>query len=105
MKTRKKRTRVETKTKEATKVASAKVEPSTPRPKRIKLLKKDAVFRGASARQAWYERLKEYDGKTEEEFLASVKEKSPSLTRNQTAEPPSGWMRFFVRQGVLSIQQ
>lgn len=109
--------KTETKQPEAAKAASAKegggggtdaktaasAPPPTPaRPQKLKVLKKDTKYRGA--REAWFARLVEFDGKTEGEFLASAKEKPPALTRNQTPEPPSGWVRFFVREGVLSLQ-
>jgi len=73
-----------------------------PKPLKIKVTKSDMTYRGARA--AWYARLKEYDGKTEGEFLQSAKEKPPALTRNQTAENPTGWISFFRREGVLSLQ-
>lgn len=111
MKPRKKVTKnVETKTKAANAASASKSEvkaeaaPATARPQKIKVLKKDATYRGKTAREAWYQRIKEYDGKPESEFLDSVKENPPSRTKNGAAEPPSGWVRFFVRQGVMSLQ-
>lgn len=82
---------------------AAPVTPATPKPLIIKVLKKDATFRGARA--AWYERLKQFDGKTEGEYIASTKESPPALTRNQTAENPTGWVSWFKRHGVISLQQ
>lgn len=84
---------------EAAKAASANS--TTVRPQKLKVIKKDAKFRGA--RESWYARLVEYDGKTEGEYIESCKEKPPAMTKNGTAENPTGWVRFFVRQGVLSI--
>lgn len=114
--TKKVNSKVETKTtKAATKAASAEVAaPSAtkseaaaptpaPRPSKIKILKPETKYRGA--REQWFARLREFEGKTEGEFLANTKEKPPSLTKNGTPEPPSGWVRFFVRTGVLSLQQ
>jgi hypothetical protein len=72
------------------------------RPLKIKVTKTDMVYRGN--RQAWYIRLKEFDGKTEGEFIEDTKKTPPSLTRNGTAENPTGWVSFFRRQGVLSLQ-
>lgn len=71
------------------------------RPLKIKVLKADMVYKGN--RLAWYNRLKEFEGKTEGEFLADAKARPPSLTRNGTTEPPTGWVGFFKRQGVLSL--
>lgn len=103
--------RVKTDTKEAPKGASAKSDAKaevkadapapTGRPQKLKVLKKDVKLRGA--REAWFNRLVEFDGKMESEFLADTKEKPPALTRNGTAENPSGWVRFFVREGILSL--
>lgn len=84
-------------------VAEQKAAPAEPKPKRIKVLKADAKYRGF--REQWYNVLKEHDGKTEAEFLEATKAKPPALTRNGTAENPSGWMRFFIREGVASLQQ
>lgn len=75
------------------------------RPNVIKVLKPDATFRGSTARSAWFARLKEFNGKSEGEFLESTTKNPPALTKNGTPEPPSGWVRFFVRSGVLSLQQ
>lgn len=91
---------------EATKsgVAAQKAETATPvvvKTQKLKVLKKDTKYRGA--REAWFNRLVEYDGKTEGEFIQSTTEKPPALTKNGTPEAPSGWIRFFVRSGVLSL--
>lgn len=106
MKPRKVKRKVKNETKaEAPKGASASkvATESTPqaRPNKIRLLKKDVVYRGA--RHDWYERLKAHDGKTEGEFIASTMENPPAKTKNGTVENPKGWVRFFVRQGVMSL--
>ncbi len=101
MKPRKKvNTKVKKDNEAAPKAASASPQPA--RPQKLKVLKKDQKFRGA--RDAWFARLVEFDGKTEGEYLESCKEKPPALTKNGSAENPTGWVRFFVRTGVLSIQ-
>lgn len=118
MKPRKKVNKVETKTNKAEAKAPASASPKTAaapaqkveaapaaapaRPSKIKVVKADTKYRGA--REAWFNRLKEFDGKTEGEFLADTRERPPALTRNQTAENPTGWMRFFVRSGVATLQ-
>lgn len=98
------RKKVNTKvTKEAETKAAPKAASANPvRPQKLKVLKKDVKFRGA--RDAWFARLLEFDGKTEGEYLESCKEKPPALTKNGQAENPTGWVRFFVRTGVLSTQ-
>lgn len=82
----------------------AKAAASTPpaRPRKIKILKPDTPYRGARA--AWFGRLKEFDGKTEEEFIESAKANPPALTRAGTPENPTGWLRFFDRTHVASFQ-
>lgn len=64
----------------------------------IKVLKKDAKYRGA--REAWYQRLVEHDGKPLQTFYASCQSQPPKLTKAGTAEDPKGWFSWFKRQGV-----
>lgn len=66
---------------------------------KILAVKGGMKYRGA--REAWYNMLQQYDGKSLGDFLDAVKEKSPSLTKKGEAEPPMGWVRFFERSGVL----
>lgn len=73
--------------------------PVEAKPILIKVVKRDAKYRGA--REAWYTRLLEHDGKTLDEFIESCKTKCPQLTKNGTPEPPLGWVGFFKRQGVM----
>lgn len=82
---------------EAAKEAAA----PTSKPLKIQVLKPDTVYRGARAE--WFKRLKEFNGKTEGEFLADTVANPPALTRNGTKEPPAGWMGFFKRQGVVNL--
>lgn len=71
----------------------------------IKVLKDDPTFRGA--RKAWFERLKEFNGKDVGEFEADCKANPPSTpTKGVLAgkcEPPSGWVGYFRRTGICSI--
>jgi hypothetical protein len=76
----------------------AKAKPEA-KPKVLKV-KAGAKYRGA--RDAWYVRLKEHDGKSVEEFLESCKKKPPSVPKSGTAENPTGWLRFFERSGNVS---
>lgn len=69
------------------------------KPVLIKVLKNDAKYRGA--REAWYKRLKEFDGKPLEEYIKNTTDNCPQLTKNGTAENPTGWVGFFKREGVL----
>jgi hypothetical protein len=74
--------------------------PEAPVPN-IKLLKNNANFRGA--REAWYKVLKEHDGKPADEFLKACTDSPPSRTKRGEAEPPSGWLRFFLRSGICQL--
>lgn len=76
---------------------------TTSHPGKIKLLRTDVRYKGN--REAWFNRLKEYDGKTLDEFLTSASEKPPALTRNGTPEPPMGWFSFFKREQVAAVVQ
>lgn len=65
----------------------------------IKVLKRDAKFRGA--RDAWYKELIAHDGKPLKDFEDACTKKPPSLPKSGRAEAPSGWTSYFVRQGIL----
>lgn len=69
------------------------------KPKLIKVLKTDAKYRGA--REAWYNVLKEFDGKPVDDYIEHCKEKCPQLTKNGGKENPTGWVGFFKRQGIM----
>lgn len=69
----------------------------------VKVLKTDAKFRGA--RDAWYAKLKEYDGKPIADYEAECTKTPPSLPKSGKAEKPAGWIGYFVRTGILSIVQ
>lgn len=64
-------------------------------------VKTGVALRGA--RQAWYARLCEFNGKPVAEFLANTAEKPPSVPKSGNAEKPSGWLRYFQRTGVASV--
>jgi len=72
-----------------------------------KISVKEGNFRGA--RQAWYERLKEYEGKPLADYVKSCTDDPPSLPQKGKgagkAEKPSGWVSFFVREKVLELSE
>lgn len=76
--------------------------PEPAKPLLIKVLKPETKYRGA--REAWFARLKEFDGKSLDDYVANCKEKCPQLTKAQTAENPTGWVSFFKREGVLELK-
>lgn len=86
----------------AVKAVDAEQKTAEAKPMVLKLLKKDAKFRGA--RDAWYKRLVEFDGKTLDEYVKDCTDNCPQLTKNSTKEPPMGWVGFFKRQGVLEVR-
>ena len=57
-------------------------------------------FRPGSARDAWYERLKKFDGKHIEAFVANCKRYPPSTPPTGMhaghMEPINGWLSFFM---------
>lgn len=67
-------------------------------------IKGNVPLRGA--RQAWYMLLLQYDGKPASAFLEAAKKEPPSLPQKGKGagkpEPASGWLRYFVRQGIAS---
>lgn len=69
-------------------------------------VKGDKAFRGARAE--WYKVLVAHDGKTPEAFLAACTANPPTLpTKGKSAgkaEPPAGWLRWFIRNGVAELQ-
>lgn len=80
-----------------------KQEAAPAKPVLIKVIKKDPKFRGA--REAWFKRLCEFDGKPVDDYVVSCKEKCPQLTKNGTAENPTGWVGFFKREGIAQFAQ
>jgi hypothetical protein len=85
----------------ATETAEPPKQEAAPAPVLIKVLKADPKFRGA--REAWFKRLVEFDGKPVDDYIASCKEKCPQLTKNGTAENPTGWVGFFKREGIAQF--
>jgi hypothetical protein len=69
----------------------------------IKVLKTDAKFRGA--REAWYQKLKEMDGKPIADYEEATTKTPPSLPKSGKAEKPSGWIGYFQRTGILAVVQ
>ena len=68
-----------------------------------------ASYRDGTARARWYERLKEFDGRPLDEFVASVEAEPPSTPDTGKLEgqlePVSGWINFFRKEGVLRIDK
>lgn len=76
--------------------------PAAPQP--VLVVKGNVALRGARA--AWYATLVAHNGQPVGAWLAAVQAVPPSTPqRGKLAgklEPPSGWLRWFVRQGIVS---
>lgn len=68
----------------------------------LKVKMEGVQLRGARA--AWYEVLKEHDGKPAQDYLEATAKKPPSLPASGRAENPTGWLGWFVRQGIATVQ-
>lgn len=74
------------------------------KPQKVVLLvvKKDQKLRGA--RMAWYLELCKHDGKPATAYLEACTAKPPSLPKKGVAEKPSGWLRYFLRTGLVALK-
>lgn len=88
---------------QATTVAAPTVvqagKPATPG---VLAVKPGVALRGARA--AWYTTLQAYNGKPVAEFLAHCASNPPSVPKSGVAEKPQGWLGWFVRSGIASVQ-
>ena len=57
------------------------------------------------ARAAWYTVLQAHNGKPAQTYLEETAKAPPSLPKSGRAENPSGWLRWFVRNGIATIVQ
>lgn len=81
--------------------ASAAPAPA-PKVEVITVLKTDGKFRGA--RDKWYARLVEHDGKPVADFVASCTADPPSVPKSGVVEKPTGWISYFKRQGIVALK-
>ncbi len=88
---------------ETPKTEATTAQPTVKRVGTVKVLKADAKFRGA--REAWYQKLKEFDGKPIADYEKACTDSPPSLPKSGKAEKPSGWIGYFTRTGILSVVQ
>lgn len=85
--------------KENTKSAAPVAAPAKQEKPKVLVVKAGVKYRGA--REAWYARLQEFNGKSAEAFLESCEKKHPSVPKSGRPEAPAGWLRFFQRTGVV----
>lgn len=76
--------------------------PAAPQP--VLQVKGNVALRGARA--AWYATLVAHNGQPVSAWQASVTANPPSTPQKGKLagklEPPSGWLRWFVRQGIVT---
>lgn len=91
-----------------TPAAPAAAKPATPVvrtmravPGTLQVLKQGMPYRGARA--AWYAALCAHNGQPAQAYLDACTTKPPSLPASQRPEPASGWLSWFVRQGVCAV--
>lgn len=78
----------------------------------IKVIKQpEKPFKADSAREAWWDRVQKFDGKSVEAFLAGVTKNPPSLQPNGKfgkagkVESPMGWVGYFTRSELVKIEE
>lgn len=64
-------------------------------------VKANLQYRGARA--AWYAVLCAHNGQPAQAYLDHCLQQPPSLPASKRAEPPSGWLSWFVRHGVAVV--
>lgn len=64
-------------------------------------VKAGVKYRGA--RDKWYARLQEHNGKPASAYLESCKENPPSLPKSGVPEAPQGWLSYFQRTGTVTL--
>ena len=60
-------------------------------------------YKPGSARAKWFAAIKRYDKKSVDDFLRNTEKRPPILTKDGEAEAPSGWIRFFEKEGVIRL--
>lgn len=70
-------------------------------PGTLNVLKGNLQFKGARA--AWYAVLLQHHGQPAQNYLNTCLANPPSLPASKRPEPPSGWLSWFVRNGVCTV--
>ncbi|NGP52122.1 DUF3883 domain-containing protein [Thioalkalivibrio sp. XN8] len=72
-------------------------------------VRKTGDFQEGSARERWYHRLLEFDGRSKDAFVTSVEHDPPSTPETGLLEgqlePVAGWLRFFRNEGLLEFEE
>lgn len=69
---------------------------------KIKILETPTHKKGP-ARAKWFTAIKRYNGKEFDDFVAATTKRPPILTKSGEAEPPAGWVRYFVREELIKL--
>lgn len=72
------------------------------KPQNIMVTKANVKFRGARAE--WYAVLLKYNGKPAQDFLAETTKNPPSVPKSGIQENSTGWLRYFVRSGIATLE-
>jgi hypothetical protein len=86
---------------QATNAQAAK--PAPKGPAGVLQVKPGLTYRGARA--AWYAVLLAHNGKPATAYLETCAATPPSLPKSGKAEPPQGWLAYWVRTGVATLVQ
>lgn len=71
---------------------------------KIQLIAKNAPsYKNDSARDRWFKAVIRYEGKSVDSFLKNMGKNPPAVTKSGEAEPPQGWLNYFVREKVIKF--
>lgn len=71
----------------------------------IRLTDKKPEYKGGTARALWFAAVVKANGKTPEEFADAATKKPPALKKDGKAEHPAGWLRYFVKEGIVTLAE
>ncbi len=76
---------------------------------KIELTGKQKKYKAGSARDLWWKAIQEWNGETVEAWSRAMTESPPSKPTTgqyaESGEPPSGWLSFFRREGLIEKSQ
>jgi len=76
---------------------------------KIRLTGKNRSFRPGSARDLWWQEIQKWEGKSVQDWLDAMSASPPSKPGigkyEDSGEPPSGWISWFERQGLVVVEE
>jgi hypothetical protein len=69
----------------------------------IKITDKAPEYKATSARALWFAAVSKCNGKTPEEFVEAATKTPPALKKDGKPEHPAGWLRYFVKEGIVAL--